>query len=62
MFIDFSDASIPLGKRKQAYVRWLMKKHRLKREDAKLACDRKFGDHSHWRLEEARVKREQGLE
>lgn len=62
MYINFSDSSIPLGKRKQAYVKWLMKKHRLPLEKAKLACFRKFDNHKNWVLEDSRIKREQGWE
>ena len=40
-FIDFDDYSIPLGKRKQAYVSWLMHKGRTLNE-AKLYCYYKF--------------------
>jgi hypothetical protein len=62
VYIHFSNSSIPLGKRKQAYVKWLMKKHRLPLEKAKLACSRKFDSHKTWAAEDSRIKREQGWE
>jgi hypothetical protein len=33
---------LPLGKRKVEFVKWLMKKHKVRLEDAKLACYKKF--------------------
>ena len=33
---------LPLGKRKVEFVKWLMKKHKVTLEDAKLACHKKF--------------------
>ena len=62
MYIHFTDSSIPLAKRKQAYVKWLMKKHRLPLEKAKLACARKFDNLTAWQAEDSRIKREQGWE
>ena len=62
MFIHFSDTSIPLGKRKQAYVKWLMRKHKLKLKDAKLACARKFNTLENWIAEDARIKHKEGWE
>jgi hypothetical protein len=33
---------LPLGKKKVEFVKWLMKKHKVRLEDAKLACYKKF--------------------
>ena len=41
-YVDFDDTAISLGKRKVAYVKWLMQKRGLSKEKAKLACYRKF--------------------
>lgn len=41
-YVNFNDRGISLGKRKQAYVKWLMRKKRLSLKAAKLACHRKF--------------------
>lgn len=41
-FIDFNDTSIPLGKRKVQYVKWLMHKYDYSLEQARLLCGRKF--------------------
>jgi len=40
-YVSFKDKTQPLGKRKVAYVNWLMKKG-YSLQDAKLACYRKF--------------------
>jgi len=42
-YVSFKDEKQPLGKRKVAYVHWLMKKKGYSRENAKLAAHRKFG-------------------
>jgi hypothetical protein len=54
-FVSFNDASVPVGKRKVLYVKWLMSKQGKSLSEAKLAAYRKFGntpdyDWSHWRL------------
>jgi len=41
-YISFKDTSVPLGKRKQLYVKWLMQKKGYSLDKAKLACSRKF--------------------
>ena len=41
-YIDFNDDSIPIGKRKQAFVKWLMQRQGLSLDEAKLAAHRKF--------------------
>ncbi|MBO0953244.1 hypothetical protein [Fibrella forsythiae] len=41
-FIDFNDEKIPVGKRKQAYVRWAMSKG-TSAIDAKRQANKKFG-------------------
>lgn len=41
-YVSFKDETQPLGKRKVAYVNWLMRKKGYSLQDAKLACDRKF--------------------
>ena len=41
--VSFKDETQPLGKRKVAYVNWLMKKKGYSLENAKLAAHRKFG-------------------
>lgn len=41
-FIDFNDTSIPLGKRKVQYVKWLMHKFKYSLRQAQLLCFRKF--------------------
>jgi len=33
---------MPLGKKKTEFVKWLMQKHKVSLEDAKLACHKKF--------------------
>ena len=43
-FVSFNDASVPLGKRKMLYVKWLMSKHGKSLSEAKLAAHRKFGE------------------
>ena len=45
-YVSFKDETQPLGKRKVAYVNWLMKKKRYSLQDAKLACHRKFSRES----------------
>lgn len=39
--VDIYDATIPLGKRKQSFVKWLMRKG-VALGQAKLICSRKF--------------------
>ena len=41
-YVSFKDEAQPLGKRKVAYVNWLMSKKGYSLQDAKLACHRKF--------------------
>lgn len=41
-YIDWNDKSIPVGKRKVVFVKWLMQVKKLKLEDAKRVCHRKF--------------------
>jgi len=41
-FIDFNDTSIPVGKRKVAYVKWAMSKG-TKKIQAQRQANRKFG-------------------
>ena len=41
-YVSFKDETQPLGKRKVAYVNWLMRKKGCSLQDAKLACHRKF--------------------
>lgn len=41
-FIDFDDMSIPLGKRKVHYVKWLMHKYRYTLRQAQFYCWKKF--------------------
>ena len=43
-FVSFNDTSVPLGKRKVLYVKWLMSKHGKSLQEAKLAAYRKFGN------------------
>jgi len=45
-YVSFKDETQPLGKRKVAYVNWLMKKKGYSLQDAKLACHRKFSRES----------------
>ena len=33
---------MPLGKKKAEFVKWLMQKHKVSLEDAKLVCHKKF--------------------
>jgi hypothetical protein len=50
-FVSFNDASVPVGKRKVLYVKWLMSKQGKSLSEAKLAAYRKFGetpDHTTW--------------
>ena len=42
-YIDWNDKSIPLGKRKVVFVKWLMKVKKLQLDEAKRVCHRKFG-------------------
>lgn len=42
-YIDFNDESIPLGKRKQAYIRWAVYKKGKSMDEAKILANRKFG-------------------
>lgn len=46
-YIDFNDTTIPIGKRKVEFVRWLMQTKHCSRNDAKLACYRKFYREEH---------------
>lgn len=46
-YVDFNDTSIPIGKRKVAYVKWLMQKKGYSRSGAKLACYKKFYHEEH---------------
>ena len=46
-FVSFKDKSVPLGKRKQAYVKWLMQKKGYSLDAAKLACSRYFYHEEH---------------
>jgi len=39
--MNWNDRKIPIGKRKQSYVKWLMKQ-RISLKDAKLLCYRRF--------------------
>ena len=41
-YVPFNDKSVPLGKRKQAYVKWLMKTHKCSLDEAKLRCYKMF--------------------
>jgi hypothetical protein len=41
-FIDFDDSSIPIGKRKVAFVKWLMSKQDKSLREARLLCHYKF--------------------
>jgi len=41
-FINFNDESLPIGKRKQAYVKWAVSKG-TDLDDAKKQANRKFG-------------------
>lgn len=41
-FIDFNDESLPIGKRKQAYVKWAVSKG-TELQDALRQANRKFG-------------------
>jgi len=45
-YVSFKAKTQPLGKRKVAYVNWLMKKKGYSLQDAKLACHRKFSRES----------------
>lgn len=40
-FVDFDDQSVPIGKRKVAFVKWMLRRGETMR-DAKIACYRKF--------------------
>lgn len=42
-YINFNDESIPLGKRKQAYIRWAVYKKGKSMDEAKILANRKFG-------------------
>jgi len=42
-FVDFNDPSIPLGKRKTAFVKWLMQRYRYSLSEARIQAHRKFG-------------------
>ena len=42
-FVDFDDPGVPLGKRKQAFVKWLMQRHGHTLSEARIAAHRKFG-------------------
>lgn len=55
-YIDFNDSSIPLGKRKQAFVKWLMQRQGLSLREARIACSRKFG-RNEGQLRQARDER-----
>lgn len=41
--IDWDDQSIPLGKRKVAFVKWLMQKRKVSMIQAKAMANSKFG-------------------
>lgn len=43
-FISFNDTTVPVGKRKMLYVKWLMSKQGKTLSEAKLAAHRKFGE------------------
>jgi hypothetical protein len=43
-FISFDDPTVPVGKRKVLYVKWLMSKHGKTLNEAKLAAWKKFGN------------------
>ena len=43
-FISFNDTTVPVGKRKMLYVKWLMSKQGKTLNEAKLAAYRKFGN------------------
>ena len=45
-YVSFKDKTQTLGKRKVAYVNWLMKKKGYSLQKAKLACHRKFSRES----------------
>ena len=50
-FISFNDTTVPVGKRKMLYVKWLMSKQGKTLSEAKLAAYRKFGNtptNNHW--------------
>jgi hypothetical protein len=57
-FIDFNNGNIPLGKRKQLYVKWLMRKKGLSLKEARLACSRKFHTVVAYQIEDVRINRE----
>ena len=46
-YVDFNDTTIPLGKRKVAYVKWLMQKKGYSLSNAKLACYKKYYHEEH---------------
>ena len=46
-YIDFDDTTIPLGKRKKEFVKWLMHKKHYALSKAKLACHKKFYHEEH---------------
>ena len=50
-YIDFNDYSIPIGKRKVHYVKWLISKYGYSLDKARLYCARKFRD------EESQIRR-----
>ncbi|MEY4359812.1 MAG: hypothetical protein RLZZ631_1298 [Cyanobacteriota bacterium] len=59
-FIDFNDPAVPVGKRKMAFVKWLMQRHHHTLEEAKAAAHRKFGagpaaDARQWQRDDARA-------
>jgi hypothetical protein len=41
--IDWNDESVPLGKRKVAFVKWLMQVRKVPMIQAKAMANRKFG-------------------
>ena len=43
-FVSFNDNTVPVGKRKVLYVKWLMSKQGKSLSEAKLAAYRKFGE------------------
>ena len=45
-YVSFKDKTQPVGKRKVAYVHWLMRKKGYSLQDAKLACHKKFSRES----------------
>ena len=42
-YIDWNDESVPIGKRKVAFVKWLMQKRKVSMVQAKSMANSKFG-------------------